>query len=77
MPVASAQVKSAIVLAGLYASGETMVTEPAVTRDHTERMLRSMGVRMAADGSRIRMQGQQRLEAVPSPYRAISRPQHS
>lgn len=63
LPVASAQVKSAIVLAGLYASGETMVTEPAVTRDHTERMLRSMGVQMSAEDSRIRLRGKQRLKA--------------
>jgi 3-phosphoshikimate 1-carboxyvinyltransferase len=44
MDVASAQVKSAILLAGLYATGRTSVTEPAVTRDHTERMLRAFGV---------------------------------
>ncbi|MEQ8314680.1 MAG: bifunctional prephenate dehydrogenase/3-phosphoshikimate 1-carboxyvinyltransferase [Gammaproteobacteria bacterium] len=43
MPVASAQVKSCLLLAGLYASGETSVTEPAVCRDHTERMLRGFG----------------------------------
>ncbi len=43
MPVASAQVKSAVLLAGLYAAGETRVREPAVTRDHTERMLESLG----------------------------------
>lgn len=43
MPVASAQVKSAVLLAGLYASGETTVSEPAVTRDHTEQMLTSLG----------------------------------
>lgn len=43
MPVASAQVKSAVVLAGLYADGETTLTEPAPTRDHTERMLAAMG----------------------------------
>ena len=43
MPVASAQVKSALLLAGLYAAGETVVTEPAVTRDHTERMLAMFG----------------------------------
>jgi len=43
MPVASAQVKSCLLLAGLYASGETCVTEPAPTRDHTERMLRGLG----------------------------------
>lgn len=43
LPMASAQVKSAILLAGLYAEGETCVTEPAPTRDHTERMLRGFG----------------------------------
>ncbi len=43
MPMASAQVKSALLLAGLYADGETCVTEPAPTRDHTERMLRGFG----------------------------------
>jgi 3-phosphoshikimate 1-carboxyvinyltransferase len=43
MPMASAQVKSCVLLAGLYAEGETSVTEPEVTRDHTERMLRGFG----------------------------------
>src|SRR6266540_3998707 len=43
MPAASAQVKSAILLAGLYAESETVIEEPAPTRDHTERMLRKMG----------------------------------
>lgn len=51
LPMASAQVKSAILLAGLYASGITRVTEPAVTRDHTERMLQSMAANVhSADG---------------------------
>jgi 3-phosphoshikimate 1-carboxyvinyltransferase len=51
MPVASAQVKSAVLLAGLYAAGETTVVEPAITRDHTERMLQSFGCRLhARDG---------------------------
>ena len=49
LPVASAQVKSAILLAGLYADGVTMVTEPAPTRDHTERMLRSLGAVVRTD----------------------------
>ena len=44
LPVASAQVKSAILLAGLYADGATAVVEPAASRDHTERLLRAMGV---------------------------------
>ncbi|MBI2849393.1 MAG: 3-phosphoshikimate 1-carboxyvinyltransferase [Chloroflexi bacterium] len=46
LPVASAQVKSAILLAGLYAEGPTTVVEPMVTRDHTERLLGAMGVKM-------------------------------
>ena len=48
MPVASAQVKSAVLLAGLYAEGSTTVVEPAITRDHTERMLRAFGCTVAA-----------------------------
>ena len=59
MPVASAQVKSAVLLAGLYASGETSVREPAVTRDHTERMLRSLDVVVASDASRVTLAGGQ------------------
>ena len=49
-PVASAQVKSAVLLAGLFASGPTTVIEPAPTRDHTERMLTHMGARLSRDG---------------------------
>jgi len=49
LPVASAQVKSAILLAGLYAEGETIVRSPAPTRDHTERMLEAMGAPMRID----------------------------
>ncbi len=64
LPVASAQVKSAILLAGLYASGTTSVTEPAVTRDHTERMLGSMGVTVATSGPRISLEGGQVLRAT-------------
>lgn len=63
-PMASAQVKSAILLAGLYARGETFITEPAVTRDHTERMLRAMGVQLSAEDNRVRMPGQQTLKAI-------------
>ena len=61
LPVASAQVKSAVLLAGLYADGVTSVTEPAVTRDHTERMLGSMGVRIRVNGSQISLAGGQEL----------------
>ncbi len=53
MPVASAQLKSAILLAGLYADGVTEVVEPAPSRDHTERMLRAMGVQVEQDGCRV------------------------
>lgn len=64
LPVASAQVKSAVLLAGLYARGETVVVEPAVTRDHTERMLRTMGTVIDASGGRIRLAGSQTLKAA-------------
>ncbi len=64
LPVASAQVKSAILLAGLYASGTTSVTEPAVTRDHTERMLGSMGVTVATSGPRISLDSGQVLRGT-------------
>ena len=49
-PVASAQVKSCVLLAGLYADGKTSVTEPALSRDHTERMLRSFGADILSEG---------------------------
>jgi len=64
LAVASAQVKSAILLAGLYAKGESFITEPGITRDHTERMLRSMGVILSSENGRIRMPGKQRLKAA-------------
>lgn len=63
MPVASAQVKSSLLLAGLYAEGETVVTEPAPTRDHTERMLRGFGYPVQVSGSTIRVRGGGRLKA--------------
>jgi 3-phosphoshikimate 1-carboxyvinyltransferase len=63
MPVASAQVKSAILLAGLYADGETTVTAPAVSRDHSERMLLSCGVRVVTDGLRVTVSPPERLLA--------------
>jgi 3-phosphoshikimate 1-carboxyvinyltransferase len=63
LPMASAQVKSAILLAGLYADGETSVTEPAVTRDHTERMLRGFGYNVVTEGNRISLQGGGELTA--------------
>jgi len=64
MPVASAQVKSAILLAGLHAEGVTTVTEPAVTRDHTERMLQAFGCEVAARGGTVTLHPPARLEAA-------------
>ncbi len=61
LPVASAQVKSALLLAGLYAQGATSVLEPAPTRDHTERMLQQFGVRLERRGARVTLAGGQRL----------------
>jgi len=57
MPMASAQVKSAVLLAGLYAEGETSVTEPAKTRDHTELALEEFGVTLQKRGNTISIQG--------------------
>ncbi len=62
-PVASAQVKSAILLAGLSASGATTVIEPNMTRDHTERMLEYFGATVARDGVRVSVTGGARLRA--------------
>jgi len=64
MPVASAQVKSSVLLAGLYASGHTSVTEPAPTRDHTERMLRGFGYPVVTDDGVIHLQGGGTLTAT-------------
>ncbi|MDR1075741.1 MAG: 3-phosphoshikimate 1-carboxyvinyltransferase [Xanthomonadaceae bacterium] len=60
-PVASAQVKSAVLLAGLYAEGETRVSEPHPTRDYTERMLSAFGVDIDFSPGRARLRGGQRL----------------
>ena len=64
LTVASAQVKSAILLAGLYAEGETTVREPAVTRDHTERMLRAFGVPLKSAPGRVTLKGGAALKAT-------------
>lgn len=64
MPVASAQVKSSLLLAGLYAKGETSVTEPAPTRDHTERMLQSFGYQVRRSDNRICVTGGGELKAT-------------
>jgi 3-phosphoshikimate 1-carboxyvinyltransferase len=72
MPMASAQVKSAILLASLYAAEPTTITAPAVSRDHSERMLRSCGVNLTIDGLRITLHPPQRLRsqklAVPGDF---------
>jgi 3-phosphoshikimate 1-carboxyvinyltransferase len=64
MPVASAQVKSCLLLAGLYADGRTCVTEPAPTRDHTERMLSGMGYAVERTDGTACVQGGGRLSAT-------------
>jgi 3-phosphoshikimate 1-carboxyvinyltransferase len=64
LPMASAQVKSCVLLAGLYAKGTTSVTEPAVTRDHTERMLRGFGVDVLTEGATSSVRGGQQLVAT-------------
>lgn len=56
LPVPSAQVKSALLLAGLSATGETVVEEPVETRDHTERLLRAMGAPLSATGTVVRVE---------------------
>ena len=63
LPVPSAQVKSCVLLAGLWAKGTTTVTEPEVTRDHTERMLAAFGYEVAVDGHTISLQGGGKLTA--------------
>ncbi len=63
MPVASAQVKSCLILAALYAQGETRVVEPAPCRDHTERMLRGFGYPLEINGNEVRVRGGGRLQA--------------
>jgi 3-phosphoshikimate 1-carboxyvinyltransferase len=64
MPMASAQVKSCVLLAGLYADGQTCVTEPAPTRDHTERMLRGFGYQIKSSGNSVCLEGGGKLKAT-------------
>jgi 3-phosphoshikimate 1-carboxyvinyltransferase len=65
LPVASAQVKSAVLLAGLRAFGRTRITEPAPSRDHTERMLSAFGVEVLREGATVAVEGGQRLTGRP------------
>src|SRR5262245_26750419 len=69
LPVASAQVKSCLLLAALLAEGETSIIEPLATRDHTERMLAAMGASLRREGQRLTIEPAERLEAgdVPVP----------
>jgi 3-phosphoshikimate 1-carboxyvinyltransferase len=64
MPVASAQVKSAVLLAALAADGTTTVIEPTPTRDHTETMLRAMGAELTRENGRITLHGGRPLEGI-------------
>lgn len=64
LPVPSAQVKSALLLAGLYAAGQTTITEPAPTRDHTERMLRGFGYSVDTRAAAVRVEGGGRLRGA-------------
>ena len=63
MPVASAQVKSAVLLAGLFAPDTTVVYQPATTRDHSERLLNYFGVEVVTEGNRISIEGGQKVTA--------------
>jgi len=64
LKVASAQVKSAILLAGLFAQGETVITEPGNSRDHTERMLTGMGYPLKKEGRTVTLQGGHSLKGL-------------
>jgi 3-phosphoshikimate 1-carboxyvinyltransferase len=72
LPVASAQVKSALLLAGLSATGRTRVTEPTPSRDHTERMLAAFGAQLEHEGRTVTLEGGQTLHgttlAVPADF---------
>ncbi|MDP4153428.1 MAG: 3-phosphoshikimate 1-carboxyvinyltransferase [Bacillota bacterium] len=64
IPVASAQLKSAVLMAGLYASGKTTVTEPAKSRDHTELMLKAFGADIQSDGASVTVSHSAGLKAI-------------
>lgn len=64
MPIASAQVKSCLLLAGMYAEGETSVTEPAPTRDHTERMLTGFDYPVKTQGNKVSINAEGSLKAT-------------
>lgn len=64
LPIASAQVKSALLFAGLQAEGETVITEPARSRDHTEQMIRQFGGTVMTDGLTVKIKGGQTLSGT-------------
>lgn len=64
MPVASAQVKSSLLFAGLFADGPTTVVEPLPSRDHTERMLSAMGAKVTRDGNEVTVHPAERLDPL-------------
>ena len=73
LPVASAQVKSAVLLASLYANGQTQIIEPAISRDHTERMLSLFKAKIARKGSKISLKPSKQLKSpknifIPSDF---------
>jgi 3-phosphoshikimate 1-carboxyvinyltransferase len=70
LPVASAQVKSAVLLAGLAAAGHTSITEPAPSRDHTERMLLAFGAQLTHEGRTVTLAGGQALTGTEVPVPA-------
>ncbi|NJD68509.1 MAG: 3-phosphoshikimate 1-carboxyvinyltransferase [Candidatus Methylomirabilota bacterium] len=75
-PIASAQVKSAILLAGLFAEGETTVTEPALSRDHTERIFDAVGIPIRRNGLQLAVDGIKRIPAfrlhIPGDFSAAA-----
>jgi 3-phosphoshikimate 1-carboxyvinyltransferase len=64
-PVASAQIKSCVLFAGLFAEGKTTVNEPLKSRDHTERMLKYLGVPLRVEGCTVHVDGRQPFEGMP------------
>ena len=76
LPVASAQVKSCVLLAGLYAEGQTRVNEPVRTRDHTELALREFGADVEVEGRSITLTGRPHLAGASCACRAIFRRRH-
>ena len=76
MPVASAQVKSAVLLAGLWADGETVITESVKSRDHTERMLKFFGARIHKKGIKSQLKKQTSLLVKRCLFLEIFHQQH-